>query len=222
MSTHLTNKEIDNYISGFASAEDVKMTEEHLASCGQCSMIVKSLSSLLREQKSDSVPGEHVREAVFAEWHRLHNEIAESNIKSIKSRPRIKTIMSGLAVAATVVIAVSSYLFLNLIKVDPDYPLAITSVSGEVYINGLLTFADNKLKAGDVIQTGNQSSAVISSEGYNLYAGRSLSLVLSRNNKKDGVGFVLNEGSVISKSSGSIPYGFVCGEYKVVPAGITG
>ncbi len=219
MSTHLTNKEIDNYVSGLASAEDVKMTEEHLTSCRQCSMIVKSLSSLLREQKSDAVPGEHVRDAVFAEWHRLHNEIAESNIKSIKSRPRIKTIMTGLAAAATVVIAVSSYVFLNLIKVDPDYTLAITSVSGEVYINDLLTSANNTLKTGDVLRTGVKSSVVVASEGYILYAGRSASLIIAGNNKKDGIGFELNEGPVISKSSGSIRYSFVCGEYKVVPAG---
>jgi len=219
MSIHLTNKEIDNFVSGLASAKDANKIKEHLTSCTQCSMIVESLSSVLSEQPSDSVPGEHVRKAVLAEWHRLHNEIVENNTMFIKTKPRINKIITGLAVAASIVIAVSSYIFLDVVKDNVNYPLTITSASGEVYINDSLTAADNSLKTGDVLRTGIKSSAVISSGGYILYAGRSTSLNIAGNNKKDGIEIILNEGSVISKSSGSIHYSFVCGEYKVVPAG---
>ena len=179
-------------------------------------MIVEALSHVVAIQPSGMFPGRHVKEAVIAEWHRLHNDTVENKIAA---GPRIKKITAVLAVAASVITAVSSYIIFNTIKADNLYPLLVTSFTGEVILNDSAASVYSTFKTGDIIITENKSSAVVSAKDYNLYVGRSSILKVNGNDKKNGIYFNLNEGSVISKSSGSMNYRFDCGEYKIIPAG---
>lgn len=219
MSAHMTDKDIDNYVSGLASAKDVKAAEEHLSSCPQCSMTVRLLSSAVAVQPAESEPGGHVRDAVLSEWHRIHNEIAVKNTEEAKTAPRLKKIVAGLAIAASVIIAVSSYLLFSTFRIEESYPLAITSATGELYINSRSADKNYQVKTGDFINTGAGSSAVVSTESYDLYIGKSSSLKLTENNRKDGILFILNDGYIISRSSGPVRYSFACGPYRIIPAG---
>jgi len=216
MSSHLTSKEIDYLASGLASVKEVKKAQEHLDSCARCRMIVDTLSRVVAAQVSDAVPGDHVRDAVLSEWHRLYNESVE---KRIAIKPRIKRFMAGIAVAASVVIAVSAYLFFSIPESGMSYPLSITSAAGEIYSGNSPVSAGTPIAAGSVIKTGEDSAATVSSDNYNLYIGRSSVLEVSGNSVKSGIRFRLGKGSVVSKSSGSLHYSFECGGFKITPAG---
>jgi hypothetical protein len=216
MSNHLTSKEIDNLVSGLSSDKDVKTAQEHLNSCPRCRMIIDTLSNVVVPHRTDAVPGEHVRDAVIAEWHRLHRESVK---KEVTQKPWMKRIIAGFAFAASAVIVISAYIFLKGPEVERVYPLAIKSVTGEVYINGSIATAETGIAAGSLIKTGTGSSAVISSEDYNLYIGRSGIIEVSANSYKSGLRFKLIKGSVVSQSTGSLKYSFECAGYVIVPAG---
>lgn len=216
MSNHLTDKEIDYLVSGLASERDASKARAHLSSCSQCRKVVDALSSAVAEHPVDSIPGEHVRAAVMAHWHRLHNENVR---REAQGRPAMKRYIAGLAAAASVVIAVSLYIFSGIMKTDEGFPLAIKSVAGEVYLNDSATAAGIPFRKGSVIRTGSTGNASISSEGYTLYLGGSSYLDLSENSRSSGISFRLGGGAVISKSYGEISYSFECGRYRVAPAG---
>jgi hypothetical protein len=75
------------------------------------------------------------------------------------------------------------------------------------------------LSSGSVLRTGENSGAVLGSDNYAFSIGRLTSLSLLRNSRESGISFRLNEGSVISKSSGLMRYSFQCGDYLAAPAG---
>jgi bacterioferritin-associated ferredoxin len=215
MSAHLTDKEIDNFAAGTASAEDVKKVREHLAECGKCRKTADALASLVEKQPVDFVPGDHVREAVIAGWHRLHTGtvLSDSLIKPpLKRYPRV------LAFAASVVIAAASYLIYDKVKINEINDFALSSITGEVMVNDSAAAGNVQLRSSDVIKTGKDASASASADKYKLYIGRSSSLKVLINSSRE-IRFRLNEGSVISKSNGNINYSFECGGYTVTPAG---
>lgn len=217
MNVHLTSEEIDNLVSGLASAKDVKKAQEHLLSCAQCSKAVETLSFIVAARPQDAVPGEHVKSAIMAEWHRLHNESAE---REAKGKARVKGIMAGFAAAAaSVVIALSAYMFLNRPAVQENYPLSVASFKGEVYVNNSPSVEHVSVVAGSDVKTGTGSSAVLNSGTYNLYMGASSIVAVTGNSTGSGISFSLVRGTVISKSSGFMNYGFTCGDYTVQPAG---
>lgn len=216
MSTHLTDKEIDNYISGLASRKAVKHVSGHLGSCVQCRADVNTLMSVVAEQESSDVPGDHVRASVLAEWHRLHNEDV---VKHEEKKAGIRRFAGSIAFAASIVIVISGYMIFSTIKSRESYPLALNNTAGDVYLNDLRAGVTGMLKAGDVIKTGDDASVLLSSNGYLLFIGRSSTLELLNNSKGGGLRFKLRDGSVISESSGSADYSFECGGYRVNPEG---
>jgi hypothetical protein len=216
MSTHLTDKEIDNYISGLASRKAVKHVAVHLDSCGQCRADVNKLMSVIAEQESSDIPGDHVRASVLAEWYRLHNEAV---VKHEEKKTGIRRLAGSIAFAASIVIVISGYMIFSTIKSRESYPLALNNTAGEVYLNDSRAVVTAMLKAGDVIKTGDDASVLLSFNGYSLFIGRSSILELLNNDKGGGLRFKLREGSVISKSSGTADYSFECGGYSVIPEG---
>jgi hypothetical protein len=216
VSNHLTGKEIDYYVSGLASAEDAARARRHLDSCPQCRKLAETLSSVITEGPSDSIPRIHVREAVMSHWHKVNYQIAE---KESGEKPVINRFTAGLALAASFILIISAYLFLGRMKADDGYLLTLHSVSGEVYLNGSAAADDSVITTGSLVQTGKTGDAVVSASGYMLYIGNSSSLAVSRNSNRRGIRFLLDEGAVISKSSGDIAYSFSCGKYDVSPVG---
>ena len=216
MSTHLTDKEIDNYISGLASRKAVKNVSGHLGSCAQCRASVNTLMSVFTEQASSSVPGDHVRASVLAEWHRLHNEDV---VKHEEKKAGIRRFAGSIAFAASIVIMISGYVMFSTIKSRESYPLALNNTAGEVYLNDSRAVVAAMLKTGDMIKAGDDASVLLTLNGYSLFIGRSSTLELLNNSKEGGLRFKLLEGSVISKSSGTADYSFECGGYSVSPEG---
>ncbi len=216
MSNHLTGKEIDYYVSGLASAENAARIRKHLDSCTQCRKLAETLSSVIAEHPSDSMPRIHVREAVMSHWQKVNNQIVE---KASGEKPVIKRFTTGLALAASFILIISAYLFLGRMKADEGYLLTLHSVSGGVYLNGSASTDDSVITTGSLIQTGEKGEALVSASGYKLYIGSFSSLAVPRNNSIRGIQFLLNEGAVISKSSGDITYSFSCGKYDVSPVG---
>lgn len=216
MSTHLTDKEIDNYISGLASRKDIAHASGHLDSCVQCRTAVNTLMSVVAEHASSSVPGDHVRANVLAEWHRLHNEAV---IKHEEKKTGIRRFTGITAFAASIVIVISWYMIFSTLKSRESYPLALNNSAGEVYLNDLPAVVSTLLKSGDVIKAGDDASILLSFNGYSLFIGRSSTLELLNNDKRGGLRFKLLEGYVISKSSGTADYSFECGGYRIIPEG---
>lgn len=217
MSIHLTDKEIVSLVSGLASPGDAGKAQLHLDSCPRCRKIVDALSSAVAAQPADSEPGEHVREAVLSHWHKVHNENVK---KEFHGRHLMKRFIAGLAAAvATVVAAISVYIFSGIIKSGEGFPLAIKSVAGEVYLDDSVTTAGTPFRKGSAIRTGSTGRAIISTDGYTLYLGGSSYLELSGNSRSSGIRFSLRDGSVISKSHGDITCSFECGRYSIAPSG---
>lgn len=216
MNGHLTGKEIDNYVSGFASGSDSEKVRKHISSCPQCRDIVEALSSVVREERIDSRPGVHIRESVMLQWQRINNEVAGAGTPV---KPGIRKSAAWLAAAASVVLAVSVYIITGVIKPAETYQLTLKPVAGEVYINDAPAAVDTGITAQSAVKTGINGIALISTGGYNLYIGNSTSVTVADNSIKSGIHFILNEGEVISKSSEGIKYSFTCGDYSAVPTG---
>jgi hypothetical protein len=216
MKTHLTNREIDNFVSGLASAKDEERVREHFAVCPECRALILTLSAAVTGEPSAELPGDHVRESVIAQWYRMH-EIEV--LKKDKAKPRFNRLVSGLATAASAVIAVSAYFIISTLTVHGAYPLEVSGVSGSAYINSSMSAINQKLSSGDVIVTGEDSSLSASVPGYEIFLGRSSSVEIVSNSLSDGIRFMLRQGSVLSRSSGSVKYSFECGGYSIVPAG---
>jgi len=216
VSNHLTGKEIDYYVSGLTSAEDAERVRTHLDSCPQCRKLAETLSSVISEHPSDSMPGIHVHEAVMSHWQRVNTQVTE---KESGEKPVINRFTAGLALAASFILVISAYLFFGIIETDKGYSLTLQSVAGEVYLNGSSAADNSAITKGSLIKTGKKGIAIVSASGYKLYIGDSSSLAISRNSSRTGIQFLLDEGAVISKSSGDIAYSFSCGNYDVSPMG---
>jgi len=216
MSTHLTDKEIDKYVSGFASVKDIKKAAEHIESCQKCRYVSDALQSVIAVQSPGPVPGEHVRKKILEEWHRIHNTAV---IKNEERKPVLSRLTAGFAVASIIVVMISWYLFSNRVITWGSYPLALNSAVGEVYLNDSVAVKNTRLRTGDVMSTSNNASASVSLDGYILFLGKSSSLQVVCNNKGEELRFKLVQGAVISKSSGQLKYSFECGNYKVMPVG---
>ncbi len=216
MNGHLTDKEIDNYVSGLASGSDSEKVRKHISSCPQCRDIVEALSSVVREERIDSRPGVHIRESVMLQWQRINNEVSGAKTPV---KPGIRKSAAWLAAAASVVLAVSVYIITGVIKPAETYQLTLKPVAGEVYINDTPATADTGITAESAVKTGINGIALISADRYTLYIGKSSSVTVSENSVKSGIRFVLNQGELISKSSGGVKYSFRCGDSTVLPSG---
>jgi len=162
MKTHLTNREIDNFVSGLSSAEDEQRVREHIAICPECRALTSTLSAAVTGEPSAELPGDHVRENVIAEWYRM-NEIEV--MKKIRAKPRFNRFVAGLATAASAVIAVSAYFIIGTMTVHGAYPLEVSGVSGSAYINSSMSVINQKLSSGDIIVTDEDSSLSASVPG---------------------------------------------------------
>lgn len=216
MSTHLTNKEIDNFVSGAAGRCAERKALKHIAVCPECRALINTLSSVTAVQQYEQSPGDHVIENIKAEWFRIHESAAAQNYRI---KPRISIFIKGLAVAASIVAGISVYLVTATNFITDDYPLSVTAVHGKVILNDSLLADGDRLSNGDLIVTENNSYFSASFPGYEIHTGRSSSLEIVLNSIKNGIGFRLHRGFVISKSSLPVKYGFQCGEYKINPAG---
>ncbi|PKL18738.1 MAG: hypothetical protein CVV49_04785 [Spirochaetae bacterium HGW-Spirochaetae-5] len=216
MKTHLTNREIDDFVSGLSSAEGEGRVREHIALCPQCRALTSTLSAAVTGEPSAELPGDHVRESVISEWYRMHEiEVLKKDI----AKPRFSRLVAGLATAASAVIAVSVYFIISTMTVNGAYPLEVSEVSGRAYINSSMPAINQKLSPGDIIVTGRDSSLSASVSGYEIFLGRSSSVEIVHNSIDRGLRFMLRHGSVVSRSSGSVEYSFECGGYSIVPAG---
>lgn len=216
MNTHLKNKEIEKLVAGIASVKDGKKAGEHLAVCSQCKTIFDTLTSIVGAQPLSAIPGEHVKDNIIAGWHSI-NSMPEVKHRAEKSR--LKKYIGGLAVAVSVLVAVSSYMLITRVQFEDKYNLTVTSVSGEMLVNGTESDIKPEILSGDIIRTGTHSSAQVSSDDYILYIGESTTLTIAADNFKTGIKFLLNQGYVVSKSSGRLLYSFKTGDYEITPAG---
>jgi hypothetical protein len=216
MKTHLTNREIDNFVSGLASAKDAERAMKHIAACSSCSEITAVLSAQIAGEPLNVSPGDHVRESVISEWYRIHEGEAAKNYKV---KPRFNRLIAGLAVAASAVIAVSTYFIISTVTVIEEYPLEVTAISGNAFVNSSALVINHKLLSGDFLRTGDDSSVSAVLPYYEFRLGRASSAEIVLNSTSDGILIKLHEGFIISKSAGFTDYRFVCGEYSVVPVG---
>jgi len=216
MSIHLRDKEIDDFVSGLASEKEAEKIREHISSCPRCGKVVTALASVVAEEQPVSLPGEHVRKAVMAQWFMLHNQAAG---KGAPQRSLFNRFNAGLAAAASVILIIGAYIFSGVIKPDEGYPLIISSASGDVQINDSQASHGTIINAGDILKTGTDGRVFLSAEKYNLHIGGSSSIAVASNTRRTGIRFILDEGSVISRSAGDMPYSFRCGKFDVTPSG---
>jgi len=216
MKTHLTNREIDNLVSGLASANEEDRAMRHIAACSRCRELTAVLSSQIAGEPLNVSPGDHVRGHIISEWYRIHEGKKKKNYNV---KPRFNRLIAGLAVAASAVIAVSTYFIISTVKVIEDYPLEVSAISGNASVNSSALVINHKLVSGDLLSTGDDSSVSVVLPDYEFRLGRASSAEIVHNSTSDGIRIKLHEGFVISKSSGFTDYRFVCGEYSVVPAG---
>lgn len=216
MSNHLTDKEIDYYVSGLSSGKDARRIREHISSCPQCAKITETLASVISEEPASAVPGKHVRETVMQQWHTINN--LEPDKKSA-GRPLFNRFNAWLITAASVILIISAYLFTGIIKPDEGFPLTINSITGEAVHNNTQAAEQTVFRKGDTIKTGTDGRASLTSEKYTLFMDKSSSVTLAENTRKGGILFILAEGTFISRSSGDLAYSFTCGRYDITPAG---
>lgn len=215
MKGHLDNKLINRIAAGFASTDEIRLAEEHMRLCSTCREQVKVLSTAIHANKQTAVPGEHVRHAVLEEWHRINRTI---NVTKKRSLTFAWQIASG--IAAVVIITAGVYLgtMRNLPGLD-SYSIAVSSVSGDVYINKSPAVVNNSVNQGDVLQTGLNSIVSTATEGYRLIVAPSSELAVTGTGKNSGLAFHFVHGTVVSISEGFTGYSFGCGRYTVTPTG---
>jgi hypothetical protein len=216
MKTHLTNREIDNFVSGLASAKDAERAMKHIAACSRCSELTAVLSAQIAGEPLSVSPGDHVRGSIISEWYRIHESEAAKNYKV---KPRFNRLIAGLASAASAVIAVSTYFIISTVTVIGEYPLEVSAIYGNASVNSSALVINHKLQSGDLLRTGGDSSIFAASSDYEFHLGRASSAEIVLNSTSDVIRIKLHEGFVISKSTGFTDYRFVCGEYSVVPMG---
>lgn len=217
MNNHLTDKEIASFVSGFSSKRETKRVMEHISSCIHCRKQTEALSSVLEKQPPDSIPGEHVRSSVMAEWHRVHNLTIENNLDQ---RVSVKKYYRGFAAAfATVIVAVSTYMFLDRTAADQGFSLVVSGINGQVKISELPASEGALLKTGSVISTDTDGRVTITSDGYSINLDNSTSISVISNSKKEGIKFSFIKGFLHSKSTGNLRYSYQCGKFIVFPVG---
>ena len=174
---------------------------------------MKLLSGMLEKQESGSVPGEHVRAAVLAEWHKMNTG---TKVKSVK--PALFTRFAYGFAAAIIVLSV----YFGITSVNKSTyrsGLSVASISGEAYINNTLAYKTGTLKQGGLISTGTDSSVILAADGYSLELGTSTELALEDSGGEKGFVFSMKKGVLTSRSEGRLRYSFICGDYRITPSG---
>ncbi|NLV67057.1 MAG: zf-HC2 domain-containing protein [Spirochaetes bacterium] len=214
MNTHLKDKDIDRLVSGMMTRRESLRVQRHIDKCDSCRKNVNILSGILSTQINKSVPGENVKAAILAEWHRMNSNVV------IKQARGAFTLRLVYGLAAVLFIVISAYLALIRVPLfNYNDGLTGTSISGEVYVNNTAADIDRTLHKGDVVATGTDSSVNFTAESYSLSIESSSELKLAESNNETGFLFILNRGAVTSRSEGKIKYAFTCGSYRIVPAG---
>lgn len=214
MNTHLKDRDIDRLVSGMLGRKETLRAQSHLEECDSCRKKVSILSGILTEKKSDLVPGDFVKSAVIAEWQRINSASITRHTK-----PRIG-LRLAYGFAAAVIVAISAYFALTRMPHSIyDDGLSAASMTGEVHINNTAAGINHKLHTGDVVSTGSDSSVTLTTESYSLSVESSTDLELAENNIDTGFLFILERGAVTSRSEGKLKYAFICGGYRVTPAG---
>lgn len=214
MKAHLTDNDIDIYVSGMMNRREKLRTEKHLYECTSCRKKVSILSGVLSERKYNSVPGDHVKAAVLAEWHRMNTGVIARH-----NNPRF-SLRLAYGFAAAVIIAVSAYFAVNRMSHNVYAEgLLVTSVAGEVQLNNRKTVIDLVMHNGDLLSTGTGSAASLAADKYKLEIESSSEIKLADSEGDSGYHFILNRGSVTSRSEGKLDYSFTCRAYRIAPAG---
>lgn len=214
MDTHLSNKDIDKLVSGLSTAKEAKRAELHIETCESCRRRIDILSGILSKKNFDSVPGDHVKAAVLAEWHRMNSRVPEPEGKS---RPLLKF---AYGLAAVFLIAVSTYVAVTRVPFfSSREKILVASSSGDVFINNDSAGQGDPFENNDTLLTAPAASASLSWGSYNLYIGDSSKLRLADSGDENGFVFQLERGFVRSRSEGKLRYSFICGQYRVIPSG---
>lgn len=214
MDTHLNDKDIDRLVSGMMGRGEKLRARMHLEKCDSCREKVNILSGILSEKKTGPVPGDHVKTAVLAEWHRMNHAAAAGHAKPGHGLK----LVYGLA--AVLIIAVSAYFALVRIPHSIyDDGLSAASVTGDVHLNNNAAGISLVLHKGDLVSTGPGSSIILTAGNYTLELEGSSELRLAESGDETGFLFTLNRGAVTSRSEGKLKYAFACGGYRITPAG---
>jgi hypothetical protein len=168
----------------------------------------------LSERKNNSVPGDHVKASVLAEWHRIN-----SNVHARHNNPRF-SLRLAYGFAAAVIIAASAYFAVNRMS-HTLYTegLLVTSVTGKVQLNDRKTVIDFVMHKGDLLSTGTGSAVSLAADNYKLAIESSSEIILADSGGNNGYHFILNRGIVTSRSEGKLDYSFTCGTYHITPTG---
>jgi len=215
MKVHINYKTIEKLASGTASAGELKRAEKHMLTCSKCREQAHTLSLVLQGRKSSVIPGEHVKNAIINEWHRI-----DHSTNTAKQHPSFFPWRMATGLAAVVLIAAAFYFTVfRTIPGGDTGNLALSYSSGEVYLNYSPISGSSRFQPDDIIRTGTRSTAALSLEGYSLYASGSSEILISGTDKERGLGFKLISGSLVSRSEGGIKYSFTCGSYVIAPTG---
>ncbi len=214
MDAHFKDKDIDRLLSGIMSRKETRRAEIHMKGCDSCRQRINVLSGILQGRKIDSSPGDHVRSAVLAEWHRINSRLTVKHKKT--------SILHWFAYgfAAIVLFLLSAYLVGTRIQHPADDNiLSLASVKGEVLINTLPAEPNYKIKKGDTLTTAPDSSASLITGNYTLLVESSSVISIKETGSESGFVFSLISGSVTSSSEGNLKYSFICGDYRITPTG---
>lgn len=214
MNAHLKDKDIDRLVSGIMSRRENLRAEKHLEKCSSCRIKVIILSGIISEKKNESVPGDHVKAAVIAEWHRTNSGVIATHEKPVFA------LRLAYGFAAALFIAVSAYFVVTRIP-NSIYQdgLLVTTITGDVKVNNTAADMNHMLQKGDQVSTGPDSSASLTTGNYRLELEGSTELKLAESGGDTGFVFNLNRGAATSRSEGKIKYSFICGGYIITPTG---
>ena len=214
MDTHLKDRDIDRLVSGMMGRGEKLRARMHLEECGSCREKVNILSGILSEKKNGQVPGDHVKAAVLAEWHRMNPPAAAGHAK------HGFTLRLAYGFAAVLIIAVSAYFALSRMPHSlHEEGLTAASINGAVRVNNRDAGTNLVVHKGDLVSTGPDSSIVLTADNYSLELEGSSELELTESGTDTGFVFNLDMGAVTSRSEGKLKYAFTCGGYRITPAG---
>ena len=215
MRWHLNNLSIDKLASGLASAAEMRRAEKHIRLCPDCRERVETLSAVLHKKNAAAEPGEHVRQAILAEWHRIDRAINSTEKKHLKP-------VWKLAAGFAVVIMITAAAYITALKNIPGpdmYSPLLSALSGEAWINGSPLTVNSSISSGCILKTAENSTASVTTDGYTLSVSGSSELAIKSTGKQSGLNFNIIHGTFVSRSDGNVKYAFACGRYMVTPAG---